>query len=983
MPGEPISLAIQRRQLTVMFCDLVGSTELAARSDPEDLQSITNAFLRLATGCIENEGGFVARYSGDGILAYFGYPEVHEDDAERAIAASLAILKTRTGLKTVHGLPLALRIGIATGTVIVGDIVGTGPSEEHTVVGSAANLAARLQTAAAPNAILVSGATQQLAAGIFEFRRAGPFKLKGFASDEAVWEVLGPKDSVARFQARRLPGVAPLVGRDRELDRLLSHWRRLGHGTGQVFGVVGEPGIGKSRLLHEFRNAIAISPHVWLEGGGADVFRNTPFHTVTQLIRRSLGRGRRLAPAEMLSRLEGSLSRAGVVSVHAVQVIAELLGIDTPASYMPITMSADAKRNLLLSTLLEWLLKSAAKWPTVLVVEDLHWVDPSSLEFLDAAVEGSRSVPLLLVYSTRDEGHTVWTEQPGHERVVLGRLGSEDCARIVEAAAEHRLEAGTVRFVAARADGVPFFAEELARLAALPDAGPHEIPGSLSDLLLARLDRLGPLKSFTQIASVLGDSFASALFGALCGVSGRDLDAVLQTLVDGNILVRRGGRESDAYAFRHSLIRDAAYETLLRNQRRALHRQAAALITELFPVFCVERPEVLAHHWTAACEVEAALKAWREAGRLASGRRAYSEAQRMYEQAVALLDELGETPKRAAAELDLLSALAGVLQITHGYSSQVAVKTTQAARRLAERGGDLRRQCAHVAGAWMAASSAGDYDLAGRLAEQHEPLARAEGSPEILGIGAMMLVTSRYRTGDLLGAEEAFKAGEPHFASPEFQRRPGAAAQAYGNAAVNAWILDDPGEAHRRSSVCRDISNASANPYERAFAQYMCGMHANLMGDPKDALDLARQSVELSDVNGYPQFAAISRIVQGRAEADLGLPAQGLARMREGLDGMRINRSRAGITMYMTWLAQSLADCGETAEGLKIVHEALQINPRELFFRPEGLRLRAELHFKSGLHDRAVADGHDAVVLAKTIGAKLLHARATECLAAF
>jgi class 3 adenylate cyclase/tetratricopeptide (TPR) repeat protein len=972
-------LAAQRRQLTVMFCDLAGSTELSAELDPEDMHEVIGAYHRVCTEAIERADGFVAKYLGDGVLAYFGYPQAHEDDAERAIHAALALEQAGSALGAPNGAPLAVRVGIATGLVVVGDLIGVGAAQERSVVGETPNLAARLQAMAPPGGVVVSNATRRLASGLFEFRDLGVPALKGLTLREPVWQVLGAKAAVDRFAARHERGPAPLVGRDAELQRVLEAWRQAAAGEGQVVGLVGEPGIGKSRLIYEVRREIRHEPHVRLEGGGAQLFRNTPFHAIAEMIRRRLAGHRALSPEGYRTALERSLSQAAVKAEHALPLIAELIGVPSPAEAAPLTLPADQRRSALLAALSEWLLNTAERWPTLMVVENLQWVDPSTLELLEQLIGRASGVRLLVLYSTRQATAAPWPLGPGHLRLELGRLDAESLERLMAFAGGEALPQDLVANVVARADGVPLFAEELARLLVdRPErAQAREVPGTLSDLLMARLDQLGSAKEVAQIAAVLGAEFQPRLLRLVSSWAEPPLAEALQTLIASDLLVARGSGDDQTYAFRHALIQDAAYEALLKSQRRALHRQAATVLAEDFPEITLAQPEILAQHWTRAGEPELAVSAWHEAGRHASGRWAYKEAEHAFTAALEVLASLPDSDQRDERELDLVSSLAQLLQFTLGYSAPGTIAATARARTLAEKGGDLEQRIMQMGGAWSAASSAGDYEAAGKLADQLLQLARLNGAPRAMGAACMFQMTSRYRTGDLIGAEAAFTTGRPYFASPEYRRLPGATPQTFGNAALLAWMMGEPEEGRRRIDRGLALSRESNNPFELAFAHHMAAQQAVLTANPHDAQAEGEESMRISEEHGFSQFAATSRVFLGRAAAELGRPDEGVALIQEGLQGIGGAPSRAGRTMYLTWLAEVQALAGRLDDALDTLEEALTANPRELFFRPESLRLRAACRLEKGDLEGAEADCRAAVSLSWTMGAKLFHERAS------
>ena len=967
-------LAAQRRQLTVSFCDLVGSTELSARLDPEDMHELIAVYQRCCVGCIERAGGFVAKYLGDGVLAYFGYPQAHEDDPARAIQAALEIREAVPRLANRHGLQLAARIGIATGLVVVGEVVGEGWSKERSVVGETPNLAARLQGVAVPNGVVVSHTTRSLAAGLFEYRDVGAVSLKGLTLNDPVWEVVGTNMIADRFEARH--ALTPMVDREEEARRIQELWQRRAAGEGHIVGIVGDPGIGKSRLILEVHKKIAAAPHVWIEGGGAQVFHNTPFYTLSQMIRRLLGRQE--AQAEVCASLERALVQAGVNEHDAVPLIAELLGVPTPDQAAPLTLSAEQRRSRVISIVTEWLFAIAARWPTVLFVEDIHWADPSTLEVLDRLVERAADAALLILYTARKDFDALWPAGRHHTRIALERLDADCVRQLVVAAASQTLADDVIAKILSRADGVPLFAEELARLVTERNRGAadREIPSTLSDLLMARLDKLGPAKEIAQIASVLGREISYRLIEAVSGVEEKVLRALLSRLIEAEILIPSGARPDDSYSFKHALLEDAAYSALLKRQRLDLHRRAATVIAEQFSKIAGEQPEILAQHWTEAGEPARAIPAWQRAGRLATTRRALKEAQVAYEQAIALLQTLPETPDRDLLEFALQSTLADVLQITRGYSAPQTIATMSRARQLAGAGGRLSQKLRQAQAEWAAASSAGNYAQAGGLADQFLSLAQADGRPANLAQAHMIQMTSHYRAGDLIGAEEAFLTGAPYFEAPDFVRRPGVSAQTFGNAALIAWMMDDIDQAHRRMGSALALSLGTGHPYDLTFAQSMSAVFAALASNLDQAEAVAERSLALCQEHGFPQIAPISKIVLGRARAGLGRHAEGIALIRDGLDAMALAGTRVAMTEYLTWLAEAQAFNGALDDAARSIDEALRINPQELFFRPESLRLRGEFNLALGREASAEADFSEAMTLAKRMGAKLFHTRA-------
>jgi class 3 adenylate cyclase/tetratricopeptide (TPR) repeat protein len=963
----------QRRQMTVLFCDMVGSTRLSSRMDPEDVHDLLAAFLGACARQVEAWGGFPARYLGDGLLAYFGYPVVREDDAMRAVRSALAMRAAVADLARSRGQPIAVRIGVATGLVVVGDMVGQGMSDEQAVVGETPNLAARLQAIAGEGGVVISDTTRSLVEGLFELDDHGARRLKGFAGRRRSWKVIAERPA-AGLARRRALALTPLTGRGEEMAWLIGRRRAAAMGQGHSILIAGEPGIGKSRLVQELR---AAGGALWLQGGAAEILHNSPFHPVIALGRQALDGRRTRSPSTRRRLLRRWLQRVGVGDEQSIGLVTGLiLGEESPSAGL---LGPDDRRKALMGALSRALVNASARRPVIAVVEDLHWADPSTMELLRIVDKASAGARLLLVCTSREVAALGWRPPP-ERTLLLQRLDGASLEALVRTAGGGLTEEAVSRAVA-RADGVPLFAEELARV--LQGGGPaEETPSTLSDLLLAQLDALGRARPVAQVAAVLGEPVSLSVLAACCGGAARDVPREVERLVEAGILAPREGDER-RYVFRHGLIRDAAYQALLKSQRRALHRRVTSVLTRSFPELVAAQPDVIAQHWTGAGDLCAALGAWHEAARLAERRRAYGEAQRACDKALELLEALGPFEGREDAELELHALLAIALRITRGYSAPETVAATRQAQRIAEAHGDPKQQFSQASGAWMAASSAGEYARAGRLAEQLLSLARAEGGLASLGTALMMALTSRYRVGDFLGAEDAFEQGAASFRSEEFLRHPGVAPQTFGNAAVNAWILGETAEAERRADLMLELSAANGNAYDRAFANYMAAILSVLTGDFALGESRADVGLQVSEELGFPQFVATSRIVLGRALAGLGRAVEGVRMIEAGLGEMEAKtRSRAAMTMYLNWLGEAQAAAGEAQAALASFDRALTENPQERFFRPETFRLRGLVQASLGQMEAARQDLEAAWAMAQRLQARCYLGRAIEALQA-
>src|SRR5713101_1098084 len=620
-----VSAAGERRHLTVLFCDLVGSTALAGQLDPEEWRETVGGYHRAAAEAITRFGGYVAKYLGDGVMAFFGYPEAHDNDAERAARAALATLDAISKLneQPAHA-KLSARVGIDSGAVVV----GAGAGKDADVFGDAPNIAARVQAVAEPGTVLITADTHRLVSGLFvvEARRAR--ELKGVAKPVELYRVVRPTG--VRGRLGKAGGLTPFVGREEELRLMLSRWGRTREGEGQVVLVVGEAGIGKSRLVAEFHERIRDTPHIWMESAGDQFFANSPFHAITEMLSRWLELQGGANAEEQAERLERGLSSAGLKPDEAAPLIADLLQLPLGERYASSTLTPEQQRRRLLATLVEWVLGAIGVQPLVIAIEDLHWADPSTLELIQLLGEQGARSRLLLLYTARPEFHAQWPLRAHHTQITLNRLSARNVREMIaQVAARIALADETVDTVVERASGVPLFVEELTR--AVLESGNtkltgREIPVTLHDSLMARLDRLGSAKEILQLGSVIGGEFSYELLHAVHPVSDGELQGELRRLIDAELLYERGLAPDATYQFKHALIRDAAYEALLKSRRKELHRLVAHTIDERFPDLKDAHPEVLARHWTEAGEVEPALAEWLRAGKGAESRNAFREA---------------------------------------------------------------------------------------------------------------------------------------------------------------------------------------------------------------------------------------------------------------------------------------------------------------------------------------------------------------------
>jgi class 3 adenylate cyclase/tetratricopeptide (TPR) repeat protein len=1002
----------ERRHLTVLFCDLIGSTELAAQLDPEEWHATIAAYHRSVAETVSRFGGRVAKFLGDGVMAYFGYPEAHDNDAERAARAGLAMLEAISKLHQETGTEfeqstrprLSARVGIDSGRVVVSTDTATGVD----IFGEAPNIAARVQVAAAPDTVLITASTYRLVTGLFVLEDCGSRTFKGIEQPIQLYRVIQPERARGRLAAAAASrGLTPFVGREDELGMLTKRWQRVTEGEGQVVLIVGEAGIGKSRLVQQFRQDLAGAAHTWIEAAAAPFYQNTPFFPIAEALwqlvwEQSLNRFgdylRKLqtkesgeeggdAPAtdERFDDLQSGLISAGLTPAEAIPLIAPLMHLPLSEKYAPSALTPEQQRRRLLATLVEWLLGATRSQPLVIVIEDLHWADPSTRELIQLLADQGANAQLLLLYTARPEFRPEWPLRAHHTQIALNRLNTRDVrAMIAQVAAQNALANQTLDAVVERTSGVPLFVEELTR--AVLESGntgltEREIPVTLHDSLMARLDRLGSAKEVLQIASVIGSEFSYELLQAVHPLDHQNLQRELRRLTDSDLLHVRGLAPDAKYQFKHALIRDAAYEALLKSRRKELHRDIARTIDEKFPDIKDTHPEVLAHHWSEAGELDPAIAEWSRAAKLAESRSAFIEAQESLQQVLTLLHLLPESRERDLRELELRQSLVSILHMTRGWAAPEAAEAAVRIGLLAERTGDLRQLIESMSLRCFQALIAGDLSTAAALADETLELARQEGNPTSLALLHSHQVLVRFYRGDLAGAERYFTSGLKFFDDPGFrQLHSGSAIAAFGWASWTAWMLGRADVARERLAKMR-LAVRPANPHDLPWSDAREADLHILMRENESAEASAARALELCEKHLFPSDAATSRCALGHARAELGRAAEGIALMRQGIDTWVQIGQRISVDRYIMWLAAAQLRAGEIGAAFETIEQALNFNPDEHVYRPEALRIRGEVRLKQGDLQLAEADFRDSISMARSMGAKAWELRTIMSLA--
>jgi predicted ATPase/class 3 adenylate cyclase len=967
----------------LLFGDLVNSTRLAAERDPEEWRDIVTECLRAASDAINDLGGYVARYMGDGVLAYFGWPTASEDDAERAVRAGLTIVKAIVPLNRrltgKTGSELAVRVGVHSGWVVI-DKLGTNKVE---IFGDTPNIASRVQAKCAPNSVLMTGAVHDLVAGQFLVEDCGPQALAGIARPVHLYRAIAPSGVRRSWRRVGVRGPTPFVNRKSEFDVLWSSWLSARKGAGRYVFVTGEPGIGKSRLVEEFRSRIK-DAHIWMECAGERFSESTPFHAATKLLEQALDRENEDGDEGRIRQLKRALRLSGLDPSEMMPLMAGILRLPPLREYATPQLAPEQARRRLLAGLAGWVLKLAKLQPLILAIEDLHWVDPSSIELIGMLIEQSTDVPLMLMATARPEYKPPWELRATDKSIVLGRLSNAEIGEMISGSSyidglTEEILAGVVK----RSDGVPIFAEELLSfvLEGEGDRTANDIPATLLDSLTARLDRLGSARRVAQVAAVLGREFDYALFRAVMPGSDQYVQSALNALIRADLIYSQGEPPRATYQFKHALIRDAAYEGLLKSERRELHARVARTIGEQFPALAAAQPVLLARHWTEAAEAESAIAAWKNAGHVALARCAFKEAEEAYRQASASLDRLPRSETRDRGELDLCSALVRVLQVTKGYSAPETVQLGAHARALAERLGDLAQLFRQGARTWASIFFTGDYAAAASLAEQILEIALTESpNSSHLFFAHYAQVQARFYAGDLVGVEDHFAKLSPLLDTKSIARAADLIIP-IGVASRTAWQQGRVHVARERMSRAINLARKSHDPYAMAMALHFEGNLHWCLKAPRRVEVIANRLLSLSEEHGLGYASDLARVLLGWAKSELGHAAEGVDLINQALAGFAEAGAKVAITYFLTLLAQAHARAGEAELAFRTVEKALAANPQELIWRSFTLTCRGELQLELGQPAMAEADFRDAIEMSRSLAHKAWQLRAATSLA--
>jgi predicted ATPase/class 3 adenylate cyclase len=997
---DPRLSAGERRQLTVMFCDLVGSTALSVQLDPEELREVIQAYRETCASVIRRFEGYLAKYIGDGLLVYFGYPLAHEDDAQRAVRAGLEIVAafqpslsaghevpshlvgegqgegtgiTTSAVSTPHpNLPpqggkektrltrqLQVRIGIHTGLVVAGEMgVGDQP-EPLAIVGETPNIAARLQGLAEPNTVVIGAATYHLIQGYFECADLGLRDVKGVPAPLQVYQALRESEVQGRLEVAVSRALTPLVGREPEVRLLLECWEHVKEGRGQVVLLSGEAGIGKSRLVRVLRERIAGEAQTWLECRCSPYHQNSALYPLIDLLQRVLGFTREDSLEEKLAKLETALvgaQHAAPLPPDIVPLFASLLSLPLPDRYPPLTLTPQRQKQKTLEVMLTWLLAEAARQPVPFIVEDPQWADPSTLEFLSLLIEQVPTARLLTILAFRPEFTPPWASRSHLTHLTLHRLPHKHVEAMVEKlTSDKALPAAVVQQIVTKTDGVPLFVEELTKMVVEQNVGatgrsplPLAIPATLHDSLTARLDRLGPVKEIAQLGATLGREFSYEVLHAVSPLDEAALQQRLQQLVKAELIYQQGLPPQATYLFKHALIQDAAYQSLLKSTRQQYHSQIAQVLEEKFLETKETQLELLAHHYTEASLSAQAIPYWQKAGERAIERSAHVEAISHLTKGLELLETTSATPECALQEITLQTALGTSLIAAKGYAAPEVQQAYTRARVLCQQIGETLQLFPVLLGLRVFHEARAEYKTARELSEQCLRLAQSAQDPALLLEAHYILGETLYYLGEgalaqthLEQAMALYAPHQPHH--PWVWTDRGVAGLT--RAAALLGLFGYPDQALQRSHEALALAQELSHPHSLAWALWYAAIFHEQRREVQATQERAEEMIGLSTKQGFPLWVMLGTIVQAWVLTQQGKVEEGIAQMRRSMAAYRATGMEVGRPYLLALLAEAYGKVRQAEEGLTMLTEALAVADKsgERFYEAELYRLKGEL----------------------------------------
>ena len=935
----------ERRQLTVMFCDLVGSTMLSERLDPEELREIVRNYQQTSAEVISRFDGTIAQYLGDGLLVYFGYPRAHEDDAQRAVRAGLGIidrLKDLNAHVTRADIRLAVRIGIHTGRVVVGE-VGGGPKREHLALGDTPNIAARLQGLAEPDTVVIGATTQRLVLGHFSFRHLGPQVLKGMSDPIEVFQVMGDNLGPPILDVTGKNRFTPLVGREEEVALLLARWEQTVEGQGQVIVLSGEPGIGKSRLVQVMKDRVTDILHYRLECRCSPYYVNSPLYPVIDLLSRALEWSRDDSADTKLAKLEKGLGVYPVSLLDVVPLLASLLSLPSTGRYPLPPMSPERQKGKTLEAILAVLLAMAAARPTLFIIEDLHWIDPTTLEFLTLLTDQAPTARLLTLLTARPTFDPPWTPRAHLTSLTLNRFPRRQTEQMVNrVTAGKPLPPAVAEQIVAKTDGVPLFVEELTKM--VLESGllreqddrydltgplpPLAIPSTLQDSLMARLDRLATVKEVAQLGATLGRTFPYDVLRVVTALDEPTLQHELRRLVQAELLYQRGIPPQATYTFKHALVQEAAYQTLLKSTRQQYHQRIARAIETQFPAEAEARPEFVAHHYTEAGSAAEAVPYWQRASQRAVQRSAYTEAITTFGKALAVLATCPESAERNQRELELQVALGFAVVPVKSWADPDAERAFARARFLSERVTEPSLRFRALFGLQLFYLFRAGPHASQEFAEQCVSVAERAKDQDLLVEAYLTSAATSHFLGEFntsrVRAEQGlslYDRARHRSHAITFGQDPRVGALYFLSFAL--WFLGYPEQAQQQARDNVAFARELSHPFSLAVALANSASVCLMRRDWREAQAIAEECLALTTEQGFQMFRAAAGIYRGLALAKEGQPELGIQEIKQGLARRAATGSKTSYPYFLAWLAEACACTEREDDGGRALAEAL------------------------------------------------------------
>jgi class 3 adenylate cyclase/predicted ATPase len=967
LPAAPAPPEAERRQLTVLFCDLVDSTRLASQLDPEDYRAVVRAYQHTCAEVIQRFDGHIAQYLGDGLLVYFGYPQAHEDDAQRAVRTGIGIIEAmgalNTHLEQAKSIQLAVRLGIHTGLVVVGAMGGAG-RQEQLALGEVPNVASRIQGLAEPNTVALSAATYHLVQGYFECQGLGEQTLRGVAEPIAVYRVMGESGAQSRLEVAATRGLTPLVGRESEVTLLLERWHQVKDGQGQVVLLSGEGGIGKSRLVQVVKDHVANEPHTRWECRSLPYYQNTALYPFIDFFQRALHWHQDETPEEKLAKLEQQLRQYRLPVAETVPLFAPLLSLTLPEDrYPPLTLSPQRQRQKTLESLVAMLLERAEREPVLFILEDLHWTDPTTLEFLSLLVEQVPTAALYMLLTCRPEFQPAWHHRSFLSEVIVNHLSRQQIEQMAtHMAGGKALPADIIQQLVDKTDGVPLYVEEMSK--ALLESGHLKavdghyeltgtlpalaIPATLHDSLMARLDRLLTAKVLAQLGATIGRQFSYALLKAVSQGDEATLQTDLRRLVEAEIVYQRGLPPQATYIFKHALIQDAAYESLLKSTRQHSHQRIAQVVEAQFPATVETQPELLAHHFTEAGLNEQASGYWYRAGVQAGQRSANTEAIAHFTQGLALLQALPESPERRQRELVLQTALGASLIASKGYAAPEVEQVYKQAWALCQQVGESPQLLPILSGLRRVYTMRAEFQIAQELGERILTLAQCVNQSVFLLEAHYALGSNAFWSGDLLFARAHLAQGlalelppSHTVPTPLYGQDPRVACLA--SAALTSWLLGYPTQALQQSQEALTVAHRVSHPNTLAYALMWASFVHQHRREVQTTQRKAEELITLSEEQGFQLWLGTGTCQWGWALAMQG-KREGLLHMRHGqTTRLATSPGVAPRPQFFASLAEAYGIHGQADAGLAVITEG-----QDLVAQMGGHHYAAELHRLKG-----------------------------------